>query len=105
MATQTLSFLTQGDKLGRSAALDEAVRSMVSSTFVQGRFRVVKDLRALAMAGGDLWTGGNSGRLIANDSQVSPVSRRNHGRDTFFPFVLGVGKKGVWYHGITLFPV
>jgi hypothetical protein len=40
MATQTVSFLTNSDKLGRSAALDQAVGSMVSASFVQGRFRV-----------------------------------------------------------------
>ena len=40
MATQTLSFLTHSDNSGRYLALDEAVRSMVSSTFVQGRFRI-----------------------------------------------------------------
>lgn len=40
MAAQTVSFLTNGDPAGRFPALDEAVRSMVSSSFVQGRFRV-----------------------------------------------------------------
>jgi hypothetical protein len=40
MAAPTVSFLTQTDGFGRYPALDEAVRSMVSSSFVQGRFRV-----------------------------------------------------------------
>ncbi|MES2845901.1 MAG: hypothetical protein V4747_12800 [Pseudomonadota bacterium] len=40
MAAQTLTFLTQGDIGGRLPALDQAVRSMVSATFVQGRFRI-----------------------------------------------------------------
>lgn len=40
MATPTVSFLTQSDTIGRYPALDEAVRTMVSSSFVQGRFRI-----------------------------------------------------------------
>lgn len=40
MATPTVSFLTTGDVLGRYPALDEAVRTMVTTSFVQGRFRV-----------------------------------------------------------------
>ena len=40
MAAQTVSFLNSNQALGRSAALDEAVRSLVSMTFVHGRFRV-----------------------------------------------------------------
>lgn len=40
MATPTVSPLTHCDALGRYPALDEAVRTMVSTSFVQGRFRV-----------------------------------------------------------------
>jgi hypothetical protein len=40
MATSTTSFLTQNDNAGRFPALDEAVRSMVSTSFVHGRFRI-----------------------------------------------------------------
>lgn len=38
MAAQTVSFLTHGGTVGRYPALDGAVRSLVSSTVVQGRF-------------------------------------------------------------------
>lgn len=40
MAASTVSFLTHGDHISRHPALDEAVRSMVSSRFIQGRFQV-----------------------------------------------------------------
>lgn len=40
MATQTVSFLTHGDTLARYPALEEAVKTMVSGTFVQGRFQI-----------------------------------------------------------------
>lgn len=40
MAAPTVSFVTSSATLGRFTALDDAVRSMVSSTFVQGRYRI-----------------------------------------------------------------
>lgn len=40
MAAPTVSFVTDGDTFARYPALDEAVRTMVSTTFVQGRFRI-----------------------------------------------------------------
>lgn len=69
MATQTRSFLTQGDKAGRPSTLDEAVRSMVSSTFVQGRFRVEMPI---VMASGSaatvtVWPEGGGDTFMVSD--------------------------------------
>jgi hypothetical protein len=40
MAAQAVSFLTNDNPISRFPALDEAVRSIVSTSFVQGRFRI-----------------------------------------------------------------
>lgn len=40
MAAQTFTLVTTSDTIGRFPALDEAVRSLVSTSFVQGRFRI-----------------------------------------------------------------
>lgn len=40
MATQTASFLIEGAHQGRYPALDDAVRSMVTSSLVLGRYRI-----------------------------------------------------------------
>lgn len=40
MAAQAVSLLSANDSLGRFPALDEAVKSLVSATFVAGRFRI-----------------------------------------------------------------
>ncbi len=73
MAAQTLSFLTQGDTLARYSALDEAVRSMVSSTFVQGRFRVELPV---VMASGSaatvtVWPEGTGDTFMVTDDGAS----------------------------------
>ena len=69
MATPTVSFLTQSDAVGRHAALDEAVRSMVSSTFVQGRFRV--EMPVVMASGGcstvTVWPEGNADSFMVSD--------------------------------------
>lgn len=69
MATPTVSFLTESDRSGRYPALDEAVRSMVSSTYVQGRFRVEMPV---VMAGGSaatvtVWPEGNGETFMVSD--------------------------------------
>jgi hypothetical protein len=69
MATSTISFLTQNDKSGRFPALDEAVRSMVSTSFVQGRFRIEMPV---VMAGGSastvtVWPEGNGDTYMVSD--------------------------------------
>ena len=69
MAASTVSFLTNSDRTGRSDALDEALRRMVSSTFVQGRFRVAMPI---IMAGGSaatvtVWPEGNGETFMVSD--------------------------------------
>lgn len=73
MAAQTISFLTQSDTIGRHPALDEAVRSMVSSSFVQGRFRVEMPV---IMASGSaasvtVWPEGNGDTFLVTDDGAS----------------------------------
>lgn len=40
MATQTVTFLTESDTSGRFPALDDAVRSIVTTSLVLGRYRI-----------------------------------------------------------------
>ncbi|WP_157791974.1 hypothetical protein [Pseudorhodobacter sp. MZDSW-24AT] len=73
MAATTVSFLTHGDKAGRYAALDEAVGSMVSNTFVQGRFRIEMPV---IMASGSastvtVWPEGSGDTFMVSDEGVS----------------------------------
>lgn len=73
MAAQTLSFLKQSDDGGRYPALDEAVKSMVRSTFVQGRFRVEMPivLPSGSVATVTVWPEGNGETFMVTDDGAS----------------------------------
>jgi hypothetical protein len=69
MAASTVSFLTNSGRTRRSDALEEALRTMVSSKFVQGRFRVEMPV---VMAGGSaatvtVWPEGNGETFMVSD--------------------------------------
>ncbi len=69
MATSTFSFVSQSGKHGRFPALDEAVRDMVTSTLIQGRFRVEMPV---VMASGSsatvsVWPEGNGDTFMVSD--------------------------------------
>ena len=69
MAAETLSFLTKVDGTGRYPALDQAVREMVSSSFVQGRYRINMPviLASGSMASVTVWPEGGSDTFMVTD--------------------------------------
>ena len=69
MAAKTVSFVTQDDPIGRFPALDQAVRSIVSTSFVQGRFRVSLPLvmPSGSMATVTVWPEGGDTFMVTDD--------------------------------------
>lgn len=73
MAAPTTSFLTRSDAVSRYPALDEAVRSLVSGSFVQGRYRVELPL---VMPSGSvttvtIWPEGSGDTFMVTDDGAS----------------------------------
>lgn len=73
MATQTLGFVVNSDPRHRWPALDDAVRSLVSSSFVLGRFRIQMPL--ILPSGSSvvvtIWPEGNGDTFMVTDDGVS----------------------------------
>ena len=73
MATQTVSFLTDKGAEVRNTALETAVRSLVSSSFVQGRHRIHMPvvMPSGSSATVTVWPEGNGDTFLVTDDGMS----------------------------------
>lgn len=101
MATQALSLVTKGDHAGRYPALDEAVRSLVSSSFVLGRYQI--ELPVIMPSGSaatvTVWPEGSGETFMVTDDGGSLFEVESGGfSETIFK---GVAKKRCARYGAT----